>query len=134
MTKLGLENINIFEDTFTSRFRYNGKTSVKTCFGAVCTGLYILVMLAFTVYYTVPIAYKENPKTKTVTVSTSEDKELKYSEYGPIYFGVYSPRSQWIYNRSMINVYLNYTEYETATGRDVLNRKYRFRKCTGNPF
>ena len=47
-------------------------------------------MLAFTVYYTVPVAYKENPVTKTVTVSTSEDKELKYSEYGPIYFGVYS--------------------------------------------
>ena len=49
-------------------------------------------MLAFTVYYTVPVKDKENPKVKTVTVSTSEDKELKYSEYGPIYFGVYSNR------------------------------------------
>ena len=82
--------INKFEDPLAAKFRYNGKTSVKTCFGAVCTGLYILVMLAFTVYYTVPIAYKENPITKTVTVSTSEDKELKYSEYGPIYFVVTS--------------------------------------------
>jgi len=90
-------------------------------------------MLAFTVYYTVPIAYKDNPKIKTVTVSTSEDKELKYSEYGPIYFSLASARTHGIYNRSMINVYLNYTEYETSTGRDVLNRKYRFRKCTGNP-
>ena len=90
MTKLGLENINLFSEPVISRFRYNGKTSVKTCFGAVCTGLYILVMLAFTVYYTVPIANRDNPKIKTVTVSTSEDKELKYSEYGPIYVGLYS--------------------------------------------
>ena len=88
MTKLGLENINIFPEVITSRFRYNGKTSVKTCFGAVCTGLYILVMLAFTVYYTDQAINLENIKTKTVTVSTSEDKELKYSEYGPIYFNI----------------------------------------------
>ena len=47
-------------------------------------------MLAFTVYYTDQAINLENIKTKTVTVSTSEDKELKYSEYGPIYFGVFS--------------------------------------------
>ena len=86
MVKLGLENINIFPEVITSRFRYDGRTSIKTCFGAVCTGLYILVMLAFTVYYTMPVLNKDNPKIKTVTLSTSEDKELLYSEYGPIYF------------------------------------------------
>ena len=87
MTKLGLENINYYPlPPVTSRFRYNGKTSVKTCFGAVCTGLYILVMLAFTVYYAMPVLHMDNPKVKTVSLSTSEDKELKYSEYGPIYF------------------------------------------------
>ena len=69
-------------------------------------------MLAFTVYYTVPVAYYENPKIKTVTVSTSEDKELKYSEYGPIYFGIYAPGFNKEYDRSMINVYINYTEFE----------------------
>ena len=111
MTKLGLENINKFPTPpVTSRFRYNGKTSVKTCFGAVCTGLYILVMLAFTVYYTWQAVDHENPKIKSVTISTSEDKELKYSEYGPIYFTLYSIQAQHLYNRSMINVYINYTE------------------------
>ena len=69
-------------------------------------------MLAFTVYYTVPVAYKENPRTKTVTVSTSEDKELKYSEYGPIYFGILAAAFNKEYDRSMINVYINYTEFE----------------------
>ena len=49
-------------------------------------------MLAFTVYYSKQVVDGENPKIKTITVSTSEDKELKYSEYGPIYFGVYSNR------------------------------------------
>ena len=133
MTKLGLENINIFQEDITSRFRYNGKTSVKTCFGAVCTGLYILVMLAFTVYFTMPVLNNDNPKLRTVSLSTSEDKELKYSEYGPIYFGVYSNRIHQNYNRSMINVYINYTEKDNL-GNEVYNDKYPFRLCTGNPF
>ena len=69
-------------------------------------------MLAFTVYYTVPVYDRENPRVKTVTVSTSEDKELKYSEYGPIYFGIFSAGMHQDYDRSMINVYINYTEFE----------------------
>ena len=67
-------------------------------------------MLAFTIHFTLEAVDLENPKIKTVTVSTSEDKELKYSEYGPIYFSLASARTHGIYNRSMINVYLNYTE------------------------
>ena len=133
MTKLGLENINVFPQVITSRFRYNGKTSVKTCFGAVCTGLYILVMLAFTIYYAMPVIRHENPKIKTVSLSTSEDKELKYSEYGPIYFSIVSGMSYWTYNRSMINVYLNYTEFDSSGNVTYIDR-YPFRLCTGNPF
>ena len=122
MTKLGLENINLFSEPVISRFRYNGKTSVKTCFGAVCTGLYILVMLAFTVYYTDQAINLENIKAKTVTVSTSEDKELKYSEYGPIYFEIFSLNGHKAYDRSMINVYINYTEKHESTHNLTLTR------------
>ena len=90
-------------------------------------------MLAFTVYYTDQAINLENIKTKTVTVSTSEDKELKYSEYGPIYFGIYAPGFNKEYDRSMINVYINYTEKDNA-GNKVFHRIYDFRLCTGNPF
>ena len=91
-------------------------------------------MLAFTVYYTLPVYDRENPKVKTVTVSTSEDKELKYSEYGPKYFGVFAPGAYSYYNRSMINVYINYTEKVDSTNEMSLSRRYGFRLCTGNPF
>ena len=69
-------------------------------------------MLAFTVYYAMPVIRRENPKLATVSLSTSEDKELKYSEYGPIYFAIYSLGLAENYDRSMINVYINYTEFE----------------------
>jgi len=88
-------------------------------------------MLAFTVYYTMPIAYKENPRTKTVTVSTSEDKELKYSEYGPIYFGIFSVGVHRPYNRSMINVYINY-EVKNNDNEVKYEDRYGFRLCNGN--
>ena len=80
-------------------------------------------MLAFTVYYTVPVAYKEEPKTKTLTESTSEDKELKYSEYGPIYFKISSlntQRNQDEYNRSMVKAWVEYNEYDN--GIEDLNK------------
>ena len=131
MTKLGLENINIFKEDITSRFRYNGKTSVKTCFGAVCTGLYILVMLAFTVYYAMPVLDKDNPKVKTVSLSTSEDKELKYSEYGPIYFSIETINGHSVYNRSMINAYIMQAGINES---GLYKNTFQFRECKGNPF
>ena len=90
MTKLGLENINIFPETIRSRFRYNGKESIKTCFGAVCTGLYILVMLAFTIYYAIPVINNENPKIQIGNHPTSPTKELFYNETGPLFIVIRS--------------------------------------------
>ena len=54
--------MNIFPHELTNRPSWNGKRTINSCYGTVCTILYVLIMVAFVTYYTIPVFNNERPK------------------------------------------------------------------------
>ena len=117
-----MEYINIFPYDIRSRLRFNGKSTIKTCFGAACTGLYIVIMLGFTIYYTIPVINLENINITRNRFVSDPTKELFYEDTGPLFFTIQYGHFTNMYplDRTILDIFVDHY----AASRDWEVREY----------
>ena len=80
--------MNIFPHELTNRGSWNGKRTINSCYGTVCTILYVLIMVAFVTYYTIPVFKNKQPTISEKMQRSADDEELLYSDMGPLFFSL----------------------------------------------
>ena len=81
-----LSFIDMFPAYFYDRVNFHDKEKQKSRLGGCSTIFYVLFLLVIFVYYAIPVFEQRNPKIKKVTYSTEKEKNLTYSDVGPIFF------------------------------------------------